>query len=75
MPLKRTMRKKKGLLGTGLPLLLRQVLNIGPAKVSLTGSGVGVSVGVPGARGGIDAQGRKYLSVSLGGFTKRIYIK
>ena len=63
-------RKSSALFGL---LHLRKLLKIGPVKVAITGSGIGASVGTPGARAGVDAQGRPYVALSVLGFTKRLY--
>jgi hypothetical protein len=45
----------------------RRRISLGPLKVNLSKSGVGYSVGVPGARMGRDAKGREYSQVSIPG--------
>jgi hypothetical protein len=42
-------------------------LKFGPINVNLSGKGIGASVGIPGARIGVDAQGRKYSSLGIPG--------
>jgi hypothetical protein len=43
----------------------RRSLRIGPAKINLSKSGVGYSVGIPGFRAGKDAKGREYTHASI----------
>ncbi len=47
--------------------IFRKALNLGPFRISLSKSGVGCSVGVPGLRTGISSRKRRYTSVSVPG--------
>jgi hypothetical protein len=51
-------------------LSYRKSISAGPFRFNLSGSGIGVSVGVPGFRIGTGPRGN-YISVSKGGFTYR----
>src|SRR5471032_2694145 len=51
-------------------LSYRKSLSAGPFRFNLSGSGIGVSVGVPGFRVGTGPRGN-YVSISKGGFTYR----
>jgi hypothetical protein len=46
---------------------LRRSLKLGPLRVNLSKSGVGLSAGVKGARLGVDAKGRPYVAGGRGG--------
>src|SRR5687768_1484512 len=46
---------------------IRRVLNYGPFRGTLSRSGVGWSVGIPGLRYGVSATGRSYVSVGFPG--------
>jgi hypothetical protein len=56
--------------GVFMGLSLRKSIQAGPFRFNLSGSGVGVSVGVPGFRIGTGPRGN-YISMSGGGFTYR----
>jgi hypothetical protein len=56
--------------GNKMGLSFRKSVKAGPFRFNLTGSGVGVSVGVPGFRVGTGPRGN-YISMSAGGFTYR----
>jgi hypothetical protein len=43
----------------------RRSINFGPFRMNFSKSGIGYSVGVPGARIGKDAKGRKYSQLSI----------
>lgn len=45
----------------------RKRLTLGPVNVNLSGKGIGASIGVPGARVGVDARGRKYVATGIPG--------
>ncbi|MBI2857195.1 MAG: DUF4236 domain-containing protein [Chloroflexi bacterium] len=45
----------------------RRILRTGPFRASLSRSGIGWSVGIPGLRVGISATGQKYVSVGFPG--------
>jgi hypothetical protein len=45
----------------------RKRLTFGPVNVNLSGKGVGASIGVPGARVGVNARGQKYVATGLPG--------
>ena len=45
----------------------RKAINLGPFRVSVSNSGVGVSVGTRGFRTGVNAKGRRYTSVGIPG--------
>lgn len=47
---------------------LRKGFNLGPLRLNLSKSGVGFSVGVKGARVGVDPRGRAYVHAGRGGF-------
>lgn len=53
---------------------LRKAFRLGPLRINLSKSGLGVSAGVKGARVGVDAQGKSYVHVGRGGlyFRKRL---
>lgn len=51
-------------------LSFRKSIKAGPFRFNLSGSGIGVSVGVPGFRVGTGPRGN-YISMSAGGFTYR----
>jgi hypothetical protein len=51
-------------------LSFRKSIKAGPFRFNLSGSGIGVSVGVPGFRVGTGPRGN-YVSISAGGFTYR----
>ncbi|TCG05358.1 hypothetical protein BZM27_34265 [Paraburkholderia steynii] len=51
-------------------LSYRKSISAGPFRFNLSGSGIGVSVGVPGFRVGTGPRGN-YVSISKGGFTYR----
>jgi Protein of unknown function (DUF4236) len=42
-------------------------LKFGPVNVNLSGKGIGASVGIPGARIGVDTEDRKYSSLGIPG--------
>jgi hypothetical protein len=46
---------------------IRKVFRLGPFRWNLSRSGVGVSWGIPGFRYGINAYGRRYISIGLPG--------
>jgi hypothetical protein len=46
---------------------LRKGFRLGPLRVNLSKSGVGMSAGVKGARVGIDAKGKSYVHAGRGG--------
>jgi len=48
-------------------LYFRKYLRLGPLRLNLSRRGVGASVGVTGARVGIDAGGREYVAGGRGG--------
>lgn len=50
---------------------LRKSFKLGPIRLNLSKSGVGISAGVKGARVGVDARGKKYLHVGRGGIYYR----
>lgn len=50
---------------------LRKSFKCGPFRFNLSNSGVGVSVGVPGARIGVDSKGRTYVGGGKGMFRYR----
>jgi hypothetical protein len=45
----------------------RKRLKLGPININLSGKGIGASVGIPGARVGVDAKGRKYSAIGIPG--------
>lgn len=45
----------------------RKVFSSGPLRTTWTGRGMGWSIGVPGFRFGISADGKHYLSVGIPG--------
>lgn len=47
--------------------IFRKGLKLGPIRISISKTGVGLSAGIKGARVGIDARGRKYSNLSLPG--------
>lgn len=47
--------------------MFRKSLNFGPLRVTLSNSGVSLSVGTRGFRTGINSQGRRYTSVTIPG--------
>jgi len=49
----------------------RKALNFGPFRLNLSRSGVGVSVGVKGARIGVSPRGQTYIHAGRGGFYYR----
>jgi hypothetical protein len=51
-----------------MSFFLRKALRMGPVRFNLSKSGVGVSVGVKGARIGINPKGRAYVHAGRGGF-------
>ncbi|WP_108651335.1 DUF4236 domain-containing protein [Dongshaea marina] len=51
----------------------RKSKRIGPFRLNLSRSGLGLSLGVKGARVGISSRGRRYGSLSLFGFSYRTY--
>jgi uncharacterized protein DUF4236 len=53
---------------------IRKSLKVGPVRLNLSKSGVGMSVGVKGARAGIDAKGRGYVHAGRGGLYYRSYL-
>jgi uncharacterized protein DUF4236 len=50
---------------------LRKALHLGPLRINLSRSGVGLSAGVTGARFGLDATGHPYVHAGRGGLWKR----
>jgi len=50
-----------------MPWRWRRSLRVGPFRWNLSRSGVGVSWGIPGLRYGINAYGRRYISIGLPG--------
>jgi hypothetical protein len=50
-----------------MAFFFRKSFNIGPIRVSFSKSGIGVSIGVPGARVGRTATGKTYVSGSAPG--------
>lgn len=52
----------------------RKSLKIGPVRLNVSKSGVGVSAGVKGARIGVNAKGKAYGSVGANGLTYRTQI-
>lgn len=48
-------------------LRFQRRVNFGPIRFNFSGSGVGVSVGVPGFRTGVRSNGRRYTRVSIPG--------
>ena len=48
-------------------LYLKKSATIGPLRIKVSKSGLGVSVGVPGLRVGRNAQGKLYIHAGLGG--------
>jgi hypothetical protein len=53
---------------------LRKALRLGPLRLNLSRSGVGVSAGVKGLRVGVGAKGRRYLAGGRGGLYFRQYL-
>lgn len=45
----------------------RKVFNAGPVRANCSGRGMGYSIGFPGFRLGITADGRRYVSVGIPG--------
>lgn len=45
----------------------RKSISLGPLRINFSKSGVGFSLGIPGFRGGMSANGRKYVSASVPG--------
>lgn len=56
-------------------LFLRKSLRLGPLRLNLSNSGVGASVGVKGARVGVDAKGKGYVAGGRGGVYFRETLK
>lgn len=54
---------------------LRKSLKLGPLRLNLSKSGLGLSAGIKGLRAGIDAKGRKYVAGGRGGLYFRTYVK
>lgn len=52
-------------------LFVRKGIRLGPLRLNISKSGVGVSAGVRGARVGITSQGKKYLAGGVGGLYVR----
>jgi hypothetical protein len=52
-------------------LTFRKSVRIGGLRLNFSGSGVGVSAGVRGARIGVNAKGRGYVDAGRGGFRYR----
>ena len=50
-----------------MSLFFRKSLRLGPLRFNLSKSGVGASVGVKGARVGVDAKGKGYVAGGRGG--------
>jgi hypothetical protein len=50
---------------------LRKGFNLGPLRLNLSKSGIGASIGVKGARVGINAKGKGYVSAGRGGIYYR----
>jgi hypothetical protein len=48
-------------------LIFRRRVSLGPVRLNVSRSGLGVSVGVPGFRTGVRSNGRRYSRVSLPG--------
>lgn len=46
---------------------LRKAFHLGPLRLNLSKRGLGASVGVKGARVGVDAQGKEYVAGGRGG--------
>ena len=57
------------------PIRVQQSFNLGPLRINLSGSGIGISLGIPGLRVGRDARGRDYIAAALGGVIARKYRK
>lgn len=51
----------------------RRSLNFGPIRINFSKSGIGFSFGVPGLRGGVTSNGRKYYSAGVPGTGVRYY--
>lgn len=45
----------------------RKIFTTGPIRTTWTGRGVGWSIGIPGFRLGISADGKRYLSIGIPG--------
>lgn len=50
-----------------MPWSFRKSISVGPFRISLSNSGVGLSVGAPGFRTGINSKGRRYTSMTVPG--------
>lgn len=48
-------------------LIFRKSLKFGPAKMNISRSGLGTSIGIPGFRIGVSPDGRRYISIGLPG--------
>jgi hypothetical protein len=49
----------------------RRSAKIGPIRLNFSKGGVGASIGIPGARVGVDSRGRRYFSGYFHGLTYR----
>ena len=47
---------------------IRKSFKLGPLRLNLSKSGIGMSAGVKGARAGVDATGKPYVHAGRGGF-------
>src|SRR5262252_8920927 len=52
-------------------LFFRKGFKLGPLRLNLSKSGIGASIGVKGARVGINAKGKTYLAAGRGGLYYR----
>ena len=50
-----------------MPFFFRKTIKLGPLHINLSKSGLGLSIGVPGARVGKTATGKTYVSGGLPG--------
>ncbi len=57
--------------GLGMGFYIRKSFKVGPARINLSKRGIGASVGVKGARVGVNAKGKGYVHGGRGGLYYR----
>ena len=53
---------------------LKKSINLGPLKLNLSNSGIGISTGTKGLRTGVDSKGRMYVSGGKGVLRYKKYL-